>query len=155
MTVIITFIYRQATSTRVAMDGRNVPWSSVTMPRKSPTTVVFTNNSCFQCGFSLVDPYAEEDFANVSSLMQFRYLFYEKKKKMKNGCRNIQPLPWPLVQCQGSFVTSLSHILNKLVQFYLLFECLTLLLSPISNVHIPKLLTTEDPVKTPFLQAWL
>ena len=46
-----------------------------------------------QCGFSLVDPYVEEDFANVSSLMQFRYLFYKKKKKVKNGCRNIQPLP--------------------------------------------------------------
>ena len=63
------------------------------MPRKSPKTVVFTNNSCSQCGFSLVDPSAEEDFANVSSLMQFRYLFYIKKEKVKNGCGNIQPLP--------------------------------------------------------------
>ena len=51
------------------------------MPRKSPKTVVFTNNSCSQCGFSLVDPSEEEDFANVSSLMQFRYLFYEKKSE--------------------------------------------------------------------------
>ena len=162
MTVIITFIYRQATSTRVAMDGRNVPWSSVTMPRKSPTTVVFTNNSCFQCGFSLVDPYAEEDFANVSSLMQFRYLFYIKKEKVKNGCGNIQPLPWPLVQCQGSFVTSLSPILNtkyKLVRFYLLFECLWLFCghqSYDSNPALVQIDTIEtrssqvDVVKTSF-----
>ena len=153
MTVIITFIYRQATSTRVAMDGRNVPWSSVSC-QGSPQKLWFSPTIHVPNVVSVLWTQVKRRILPMSPVLCSLDICF-MKKKVKNGCRNIQPLPWPLVQCQGSFVTSLSHILNKLVQFYLLFECLTLLLSPISNVHIPKLLTTEDPVKTPFLQAWL
>ena len=89
-------------------------------------------------------------------------LFQLTKKTKDISYGNIQPLPWLLVQCQGLFVTSLSHIFNtkyKLVRFYLFFECLWLFCghqSYDSNPALVQIDTIEtrssqvDVVKTSF-----